>query len=71
MNSHQTFIHAWLEMYAVALRDVHTHPLYLVYFIVLSFYSSFPPLLHVHVLKDMCLGVFHLGFILFGTLWVS
>ena len=22
-------------------------------------------------LSDMCLGVFHLGFLLFGTLWVS
>ena len=53
MNSHQTFIHAWIETYALALGDLHTHSLYLLYFIVVSFYSTFAPLLHVHVLKEL------------------
>ena len=56
------------ERSAVILMGI---PLCVIYFFSLAAFNIFSLCLVFISLINMCFGMFHLGFILFGTLWVS
>ena len=57
-----------VERSAVILMGI---PLFVICCFSLAAFNIYPLCLIFINLINMCLGVFHLGFILFGTLWVS